>query len=80
MLNTENMAVNSAETKTDINVAAHIKPFSPIAIGSLPYKNLNIAMDVVRANFPDIPFWPQLTKLSKNEDMILQLIFSVIVS
>ena len=68
----ENMAVYSAETKTDINDAMHIKPFTPIAIGSLPYKNLDIAMDVVRANFPDIPFWPQLTKLSKNEDMILQ--------
>ena len=67
------MVINQAEKKTDVNLTpVHLKPFSPIAIGSLPYKNLDVAMDTVRTNFSEIPFWPQLTELSKNEDMVLQ--------
>lgn len=67
------MVINQAEKKTDVNLTpVHLKPFSPIAIGSLPYKNLDIAMDTVRMNFSEIPFWPQLTELSKNEAMVLQ--------
>lgn len=45
-----------------------------IAIGSLPHKNLDKAMTVIENNFSEIPFWPQLTKISKNEDMIIQFL------
>lgn len=45
-----------------------------LAIGSLPHKDFESAMKVVSTNFSRIPFWPQLAKLNKNEDMIVQLI------
>lgn len=45
-----------------------------MAIGSLPHRDLEKAMQVVKHNFKTIPFWPQLTKLNKNEDMILQFL------
>ena len=45
-----------------------------LAIGSLPHTNLDEAMTVVRENFKSIPFWPQLPKISKNEDMIVQFL------
>lgn len=45
-----------------------------MAIGSLPHNNLEDAMELVKTNFNKIPFWPQLTKLNKNEDMILQFL------
>ena len=45
-----------------------------MAIGSLPHKDLNEAMDLVKKNFDKIPFWPQLAKLNKNEDMIFQFL------
>lgn len=45
-----------------------------LAIGSLPHNNLNKAMKLVEECFTDIPFWPQLTKINKNEDMIIQFL------
>lgn len=45
-----------------------------MAIGSLPHNNLEDAMELVKTNFNKIPFWPQLTKINKNEDMILQFL------
>ena len=45
-----------------------------LAIGSLPHSSLENAMNIVRSDFKSIPFWPQLTKLNKNEDMILQFL------
>ena len=45
-----------------------------LAIGSLPNKDVESAMRIVKENFPRIPFWPQLAKLNKNEDMIFQCI------
>lgn len=45
-----------------------------LAIGSLPYTNVDDAMAVVERDFQTIPFWPQLTKVSKNEDMIIQFL------
>ena len=45
-----------------------------LAIGSLPYKNIEDAMTVVRKDFKSIPFWPQLPKINKNEDMIVQFL------
>jgi hypothetical protein len=43
-----------------------------MAIGSLPHKNPEEAMNLVKECFLDIPFWPQLTKKSKKEDMMIQ--------
>lgn len=43
-----------------------------LAIGSLPCDNLEDAMGLVKIF--DIPFWPQLAKISKNEDMIVQFL------
>lgn len=43
-----------------------------LALGSLPHKDIKSAMGVVKADFPAIPFWPQLAKLNKSEDMIIQ--------
>lgn len=45
-----------------------------LGIGSLPHNNLEKAMKVVKENFKNIPFWPQLAKINKNEDMIVQFI------
>lgn len=45
-----------------------------MAIGSLPHKNVQEAMDLVKKNFSVIPFWPQLAKLNRNEDMIFQFL------
>lgn len=45
-----------------------------MAIGSLPHKDVTDAMDLVEKVFTEIPFWPQLAKLNRNEDMILQFL------
>lgn len=45
-----------------------------LAIGSLPHNNLDDAMNVVKKDFPDIPFFPQLANINKNEDMIIQFL------
>lgn len=44
-----------------------------MAVGSLPHKEVNSAMELVENTF-DIPFWPQLAKYNKNEDMIVQFL------
>lgn len=44
-----------------------------MAIGSLPNKDVQSAMELVENNF-EIPFWPQLAKFNKNEDMIAQFL------
>lgn len=45
-----------------------------LAIGSLPHTDINSAMALVESCFTNIPFWPQLAKKSKNEDMIIQFL------
>ena len=45
-----------------------------IAIGSVPHKDTGKAMQLVKENFKTVPFWPQMVKVSKNEDMILQFL------
>ena len=42
------------------------------AIGSLPHDNKDIATAMILDNFEEIPFWPQLAKVSNLEDMIIQ--------
>ncbi|MBM4140086.1 MAG: hypothetical protein FJ242_01115 [Nitrospira sp.] len=48
-----------------------ITPFSTTGIGSLPHKDPEEACRLVLETF-DIPFWPQLPKLSFHESMISQ--------
>lgn len=43
-----------------------------LAIGSLPFDSVKKAIEVVKKNFKKVPFWPQMTKMNKNEDMIIQ--------
>lgn len=45
-----------------------------LAIGSLPYNNVQDAMEAVENYFTEIPFWPQLVKVNKNEDMTFQFL------
>ncbi len=45
-----------------------------LAIGSLPYDNPKDAMKLVQNYFSEIPFWPQLAKVNKNEDMTYQFL------
>ncbi len=44
-----------------------------LAIGSLPHDDLNSAMTLVEKDF-SIPFFPQLTNVNKNEDMVFQFL------
>lgn len=44
-----------------------------LAIGSLPHTDVDSAMKIVKDTCP-IPFWPQLAKFNKNEDMINQFL------
>ncbi len=46
----------------------------PIAIGSLPHSNVEKAMNIVKKDFDEIPFFPQLSNVSKKEDMIIQFL------
>lgn len=46
----------------------------PIAIGSLPNSDVEDAMKIVEKDFFEIPFFPQLVKVNKNEDMIFQFL------
>lgn len=43
-----------------------------LAIGSVPHNSVNEAINLIRKTFNEVPFWPQMVKVSKNEDMILQ--------
>lgn len=45
-----------------------------LAIGSLPYNSVDEAMNIVRQFYYNIPFCPQLPKLSAKENMIIQYI------
>lgn len=47
------------------------KPFSTTGIGSLPHKSADAACSLILSTF-DIPFWPQLPKVSFKELMIPQ--------
>ncbi len=49
-----------------------LKPFLPIGIGSLPYKDPFKASEVVLRYFPDSPYWPQLPARDFREGMLAQ--------
>ncbi len=42
------------------------------AVGSMPHKDAAAACRFIITNFKDIPFWPQLPKMSFNENMYVQ--------
>ncbi len=46
--------------------------FSATAIGSLPHADADVACDIMFRSLPDIPCWPQLPRLSAQEDMCIQ--------
>ncbi|MFA5276207.1 MAG: hypothetical protein WC417_04880 [Candidatus Omnitrophota bacterium] len=46
----------------------------PLAVGSLPHKNPEQALDLIFKYLPAIPFWPQLPKLDKREGMVSQFL------
>lgn len=48
--------------------------FQALAIGSLPHKDVQKAMLLVKNDFANAPFFPQLVNISKNEDMIFQFL------
>ncbi len=50
----------------------NLKPFLPIGIGSLPYKNPLKASEMVLSYFPDSPCWPQLPSRDFREGMLAQ--------
>lgn len=52
-------------------MSINIKPFSTTGIGSLPYLISRDACDLILKSV-DIPFWPQLPRLSFKESMIAQ--------
>lgn len=45
-----------------------------VAIGSVPYDNIDDAMELVGRFFEQIPFFPQMTNINKNEGMINQIL------
>ncbi len=45
-----------------------------LAIGSLPHNNVESAMEVVKKDFSEIPFYPQLSNINRNEDMTIQFL------
>ncbi len=45
---------------------------NPIGIGSVPFNDVNYAIDVILKNFSEIPYWPQLPKLNNHENMYIQ--------
>ena len=45
-----------------------------LAIGSLPHNTVKSAMEVVKKDFSEIPFYPQLSNINRNEDMTIQFL------
>ncbi|OQB08995.1 MAG: hypothetical protein BWY16_01128 [Candidatus Omnitrophica bacterium ADurb.Bin205] len=41
-------------------------------IGSLPYQDVDSALDLIFKNLPNIPFWPQLPQRNLREGMVVQ--------
>lgn len=41
-------------------------------IGSMPHKDTKYVCEFILENFPDLPFWPQLSKINPRENMLIQ--------
>ncbi len=49
--------------------------FAPLAatgIGSVPFTDVEEAVDLILTHLPEIPFWPQMVRLGFREDMVAQ--------
>lgn len=46
--------------------------FAATAIGSLPHTDVRKACEIMFQSLPEIPCWPQMPRLSANEDMCIQ--------
>lgn len=54
-------------------MSTHFKGnFSATAIGSLPHTNVEAACELMFRSLPEIPCWPQLPKISAQEEMCIQ--------
>lgn len=49
-----------------------IPPLTTTTIGSVPYLDVNTAIELIAETCPVLPCWPQMTNLAPREDMILQ--------
>ena len=56
-----------------MNQSSNLK-LQALAIGSLPHDNVEGAMLLVKKNFSEIPFFPQLANINKSEDMTFQFL------
>jgi hypothetical protein len=45
---------------------------TPLAIGSFPYKDTDLALDAIFRYFSEIPLWPQLPAVDEQEQMYIQ--------
>ncbi len=45
---------------------------APTTVGSFPHKDVDAACDLILGNFPEIPTWPQLPRITLNEQMEIQ--------
>jgi len=41
-------------------------------IGSMPHKDISYICGFILDNFPDLPFWPQLSRVDPHENMLIQ--------
>jgi methionine synthase II (cobalamin-independent) len=70
----ETIEINDHPT-TRLNTRELFKPLGRVTgIGSLPHSNPKAAVEFVQALSPEIPFWPQLPRRSKQEGMIDQML------
>lgn len=51
--------------------------FLPTGVGSLPFTDGKKAVDVILKTTPEIPYWPQLTQASFNENMYVQFAYNL---
>ena len=56
-----------------MNQSSNLK-LQALAIGSLPHDNVEEAMLLVKKDFSEIPFFPQLANINKSEDMTFQFL------
>lgn len=47
----------------------------PTGIGSLPYQNVEQALEKINRYFPQVPYWPQLPQRNKKEFMLESFLF-----
>jgi hypothetical protein len=51
---------------------ASLAPLAATGIGSVPFTDPPEAVDLIMANLPELPFWPQLVRRGYQEEMVAQ--------